>query len=409
MTGVELAIIGTLVILLLCSGLASGSETALFGASRSELGELRARNARLADIVERLRAHPRRLLIAVLVVNMVVNTLYFVGVSTLARGVDSATWSGLVGAAGVLGIVVVGEVLAKLLASARRALFLAVVAPGAALGLRVFGLIVALIDKGVLSPLTRLVVPGAASELRVTPGELVGVVDRAERAGDIHEGEEALLKSVVQLGDVKLRELMTPRTRLEVIDNSLHDAKTLIRDQIASSGRHRVLVGDGGIEGGRLAIHDARIADSVPVMLPVLPDVIPAARALDSLVNAPAVVCVDEHGGVTGLVDRGALIDWLLRAEDRGSQAAPRLVGVGEWLVPGSFRARDWAEAVGIDPTQLPAGPATVAGVLAAIVGRTPEAGESGEVAGMRFVAEEVEGQVVTVVRVILVAGGSEA
>ncbi|MBL4698692.1 MAG: DUF21 domain-containing protein [Phycisphaerales bacterium] len=78
-----------LAILLVCSALASASETALFGITHGQRAMLRRTNPKLSRIVESLLARPRELLTQVLLINMVVNVSYFIVTSILTINAES--------------------------------------------------------------------------------------------------------------------------------------------------------------------------------------------------------------------------------------------------------------------------------------------------------------------------------
>jgi len=409
MTPADLTLLGLIAGLLIASGIASGSETALFGVSRRELSAMRSTAPGIAAAVVRLRRRPRRLLIAILVANMLINTLYFVAISALSRGAASPATAAGIGVAGVLAVVTFGEVLAKLLATARRRAFLALVARPMDIAIRALGWPLGVLDVWVLSPLSRLVVPSAARSAGVTARELLSILDRAGRDGHIDESERALLRSVIGLGEARVREMMTPMNAVRVVDLSDEYAHERALEAVRETGRCRVLVSTGG-EGGELSLFDARSGAPVGpgVELPVVPEMICVSRALDQIRSAPAVLCADEHGRVTGMIDRDALVGWLTQlGEEVDGLASARLVGLGEWEVSGTSSARAWADAMGVDPAALPEGRATLSGVISAVLGRTPRAGDTVEAGGLRLRVRRAAGRSATLVRVSMADGGA--
>lgn len=408
MTPADLTLLGVIAGLLVASGIASGSETALFGVSRRELSAMRSTMPGVASAVVRLRRRPRRLLIAILVANMLINTLYFVAISSLSRDAASPAIGAAIGVGGVLAIVTFGEVLAKLLATARRTLFLTLVARPTDLAVRALGWPLGLLDVWVLSPLSRLVVPSGERSAGVTARELLSILDRAGRDGHIDESERALLRSVIGLGEVRLREMMTPMNAVRVVDLSDDDAHEQAIEAVRETGRCRILVSTGG-ERGRLSLFDARSGVEIGpgAELPVVPEMISVSRALEQIRSAPAILCADEHGRVTGMIDRDALVGWLTQlGEEVDGLASARLVGLGEWEVSGTSSARAWADAMGVDPSALPEGRATLSGVISALLGRTPSAGDTVEVGGLRLRVRRAAGRSATLVRVSVTEGG---
>ena len=90
-------------LLLLClSAFFSGSETAFFNLSRKQIEQLRHSRHHLSKLAADVALHPRRLLSALLLGNMIVNVLYFAASSILVlrfeqqAGVTTAALTGFV-------------------------------------------------------------------------------------------------------------------------------------------------------------------------------------------------------------------------------------------------------------------------------------------------------------------------
>src|SRR5690606_6166675 len=105
-----------LALLLVCSAVASASETALFGLSRARRAQLALERPRLGAIVDRLLRSPRRLLLQVLLLNMATNVAYFIVSSVLTLRAEGAGWRAGISVGSVLAIILFGEVFAKLFA-----------------------------------------------------------------------------------------------------------------------------------------------------------------------------------------------------------------------------------------------------------------------------------------------------
>src|SRR5690242_17955803 len=117
-------------VLIALSAFFSGSETALFGMSETERMNIRRSGSLPARAVETLLADRRSLLITILLGNMTVNTLFFVISSVLMMRSGSGVAGELIaGLVTLLTIVLFGEMLPKLIGSARRVTVAKLIAP----------------------------------------------------------------------------------------------------------------------------------------------------------------------------------------------------------------------------------------------------------------------------------------
>ena len=113
-----------LVLLLLCSGVVSGSETALFSLPRQVLHEYGQAPGRLKRRVHTLMHRPRQVLMTVLIANTAINVAIFTVSFFMLRHLSSSMTliAPLGGLLVPLAVIVVGEVLPKavVLANPRR-------------------------------------------------------------------------------------------------------------------------------------------------------------------------------------------------------------------------------------------------------------------------------------------------
>ncbi len=193
-------------VLLLCSAIASGSETALFRLSFRERAELKRSTPAVGAAVAVLLSDPRRLLLMILIINMVVNIAYFVVSSILTTRVEHPAVGAAVGAGSVLAIVLFGEILAKVLAGTGRHRFCMIFARPLATLLVLAGPVLTGIDRFVLSPLIRLVRPHAPHAATVGTDELRSLVESGRESGVLDESERLILAEVIELGELRVRE-----------------------------------------------------------------------------------------------------------------------------------------------------------------------------------------------------------
>jgi len=376
--------------LLSCAAFFSASEAALFGLTQGE-------RKSASRSVRELLGEPRVLLAVVLLANLVVNTLYFAFAGRLLP--EAHGWHEVaVGLAALVGLLLFGEILPKILAlRARRA-----VARLAAPPLRVLVLL--------LHPLTRpllfvleAVHRGVARWIRpeggITPDVLARVLERGAAEGALHEREADLLAGILELEDVRVREIMRPRVDTLFLDASGEDRERVTRAALgARLPWLPVIEGDpdhvvGRVELRELVRHPERAIRALARPVQFVPEVASALDLLRALraEGASEAVVVDEYGGTAGVVTAEDAFEHILgdlRVE--GEVETPALVplGDGRFRVPGSLPIREWNEAFGLDV--VPREFETVGGFVTALLGRIPRAGDQVHAGELELVVHEV-------------------
>jgi CBS domain containing-hemolysin-like protein len=409
----EIILVAVLPALLALSALASASETALFGVTPGEEARLRRTAPLAAGAVRRLRAKPRELLAQVLLLNMLANTAYFIVSSVLTVRAGSPGAKLAVSAGSVLAIVLFGEVFAKLFATAARVGFLRVAAP-LHLGLRgVLAPFLRGFDRFVIAPLSRLVVPVVSEPAPVSPEELAELIAIAANDGALRTTEQGLLRSIVDLGDMRVREIMRPRGDLVVAERDL--PRDALLDLCAATGVSRVPVCVGGLDGRVVGMLDTTrlMAGEAAARATGRVWYVPEMARLDMLLERfrdegiSAALCVDEHGGVAGMVTIADLVQELIDAGARedGQPAEPGVQRTGErtWIVPGRLAVREMADAFGVKDAVQRAGRATtIAGLTVSLLGRIPDQGDEAALGDIVLRVAEVHERTVLRVEVEL-------
>lgn len=353
MDSADTPLIIVLALLLVGSAFASASETALFGVTHGQRAALRLKNPTLGRMVDALLARPRELLMQVLLLNMVINVSYFIVTSVLTLRADTPLARVMVSVVSLTTIILMGEVFAKLFASSATLLFLRIAAPAHLLIRKPISKLLLVLDVWVVSPLARLVVPGdAGADSEVSAEQLGTLIHMSENDGVIDRGEQQMLTSIVEMGQLRVEQIMTPRVDIEWItpDIGLDE----LAEHCRASGRTRIIVCERDLDDGVLGLVDARRvfegASIREALQPVL--YVPEQSRLDALMEQlrnsgrRMGVCVNEHGGVTGVVTLAdivkELIEELESPEDGISEEIVDL-GDGRWMVPGRLGIRDWA------------------------------------------------------------------
>ncbi|MEM6780424.1 MAG: HlyC/CorC family transporter [Pseudomonadota bacterium] len=225
--------IGAIVVLLFLSGFFSGSETALTAASKGRLHSWEKEGNKNAALVNRIRETKDRMIGALLLGNNLVNIL----ASALATSVLIKLFgeAGVVYATLVMTMLVLifAEVLPKTFALHNADKMSVFIAPIINVVVLVFSPITEIVTKivrGVLKLLGADVsMVSAGSHVEV----LRGVIDMHEGADQEVHDQRAMLRSILDLAEVDVEEVMIHRQKVEMLDAS-KPVEELIDDALKS-------------------------------------------------------------------------------------------------------------------------------------------------------------------------------
>ena len=391
-----------LAFLLLCSGAVSASETALFGLSRQALYRFGRSPGRLRRRVSLLMQQPRRVLMTVLITNTAVNVAIFT-ISFLALRelhVDSAALSAVGGVMVLLAVIVFGEMLPKALAFGNTGRF----APPAASLIAVLQLVLGpvrwILGTFLVEPITRLVAPQSAAGNTITTDELRLLVERSAHEGVIDSTENEMLQAIVALGDVSVREVMTPRVDIRWIrvDSGHAGAQRMIRKWrcrlVPACGR------DLDDIRGILHTRDLYLQPEAKVWslvrpVPFVPEQINLMQLLRYFrtEGTQMVIVVDEYGGTAGLVTLEDVVEWVVgelpdTERPRPSVAMER-IDEDTYRLSGDLSVRLWADRFGAG--EIDRHIDTVAGLILAKLGRLPRPGDSVRIQNLTLTVETMQ------------------
>ncbi len=391
-----------LAILLLLSAAFSGAETAFFSLQRNELAKLEAEGGRAGGHVVKLLARPHDLLSALLIGNLLVNSAASVTATALilahvgARGVAVAV------PVITLGLLLFGEITPKMVAINRRlqisrlaqgpmGVWLAVMRP------------VLVVVGGLVKVLMRIIPWEPTGSKPLSAGELQTACELAVADGALSEIEGRSLVRLLELGELEVAHVMTPRTDVVALRRGMSLKQVLGTARRAGFNRYPVLDVAGERLEGLFHLKDllgGRPDPEHPVDGPLRPMLfVPESKDVAALLGemrsggTHLAAVVDEHGDFTGIVTMADCLHALLGpvADSSGLEQEVVAVGPGRWIIPGRIDTRDFAEACGIE---LPASRdyVTVAGFIMARLGRIPRPGDEVLGAGARFRVLEMSG-----------------
>ena len=201
--------------LLLGSGFFSGSETALFSLSRSQLLRV-GRRGKSGRMVTSLLAQPRKLLNTLLFGNMLINVCYMalsaIVILDFSDQTDASPLvSGLLGLFAVLLLILLGEVTPKTVAYSIAERWALTISLPVALISRMLSPVLWILDFLLVSPLTRILAPHRGSGGRINTTEFRAMLNLSARRGVISRKIGSLLHEIVGLADLRINDIMVPR------------------------------------------------------------------------------------------------------------------------------------------------------------------------------------------------------
>ncbi len=223
-----------LLVLLILSGVFSGSETALVDLSIGRVEGLVKESRRGARALHHLKRDPSRMLTTILIGNNVVNIAASVMATVLAT-----RWFGNAGpgvAVGVLTILILvfGEITPKSLATRYSERISLTIAPPMLAFMRLIYPLVWLFSKFTSWVHERT---GAKSDPTVTESELISMLGHGEREGTIEQGEREIIERVFEFHDLNVRDVMTPRSDVFSLEGSKTVAESLPLVAVGSYSR----------------------------------------------------------------------------------------------------------------------------------------------------------------------------
>jgi putative hemolysin len=404
------ALAASLAVLLLLSGLFSGSETALFSIPALRLREMAGSRKAGERAVARVMARPRRVLVTILIGNLLVNILASALASAaVLRATGGSGWAVVASTlAMTLLVLVAGEIAPKTVAYR----FSETIAAFVARPLILLGAVFTPI-RWPLVRLTDAVLGEERHDDRVPPEEIDAMVRLAHEHGEVEAHERDLIRGVFELGSSPVEDVMTPRT--EVLSFAADTPVAEVRDDARRSGFSKFPVSEGGPDEMKgfvtaldllLADDDARIGE---LARPVewVPEVKPAITLLEEFRDRGKRLSfvVDEHGHFSGIVTLTDLLEEISgEIIERGDlhKVLYRRVAKNRVVVPGRMEIRFFNEEFG---TALAAEESeTMAGLLLERTGRIPATGEELELEGMRVRVVKAEPQRIVTLEIELPA-----
>ncbi len=244
-----------------------------------------------------------------------------------------------------------------------------------------------------------------SAEGPIARSELRGLVDYLERRTGIEPGEREMVRSVFELGDTIVREVMVPRTDMVFIESDRTVEKAL--SLALRSGFSRIpVVGENEDDVVGIAYlkdivawsneHPGAEATEKVATVMRQASYVPDSKPIDELLRQMQsqrnhmVIVIDEYGGTAGLVTIEDILEEIVgEITDEYDTERPPV----EWLSADSARVTarlpvaELEELFGVQIEGVE-DVETVVGLLAHALGRVPIAGSTASISGLRLTAE---------------------
>jgi CBS domain containing-hemolysin-like protein len=347
-------------ILIFCSALFSGLETALFALKPHQLQRLQEHHRALDPFIRVFRDNPRRVLNLLLLGDALIKVpLVVLCLFLLWRNPFAARIPQLLAAVVIFAVVVlVCDLIPKLLALSAPYRLSTV----GALALQMSMPLLDRVGHGLEMFSTAIVDLVTPVHLRTRPkrsdAELETLVEMGEEEGALHEAEAEMIQEIIKLGDKTAKDCMTPRVDTFTLPDDLTNEEAIAR---LKQKRHRRVPVYVDTPDQVLGILDVKLflldpSDHYTERL-IAPSFVPETmRALDLLklflTHAQGLaIVVDEFGGTEGMITLSDIVEEIL------SDAVPRgdvdlyiePLENGKFLVNGNARLDDLSEHLGFE------------------------------------------------------------
>lgn len=414
MSFASLVMLAVLPILLVASAFFSGSETALFSLTRHQRARLTRSQTIPDQLLTTLLSETRSLLITLLLSNMTVNVLIFVISSVLLIQLGRSDQFGpiamtVLSLAPLLTVILCGEVLPKLVAARLPLTWAKVVSLPLYVCHRVLAPVRVTASWLVITPLARLIAPPRRPP-SLSPEELESLLALSQKHGVIDPHEERLLQQVLELSQLKVRDLMVPRVDVQAHD--LDDPPQALIDLVRQAKLRQIPVYRedldhvvGVVYSRQVMLRRPRTYEDVKRLVKQV-NFVPEQQRADQLLvelrktGTTFAMVVDEYGGTAGLITIEDVVEHMVGNIAGPFEAAsePRLQSLrpGLWRVGAEMPVHDWAEVFGHNPAVEGLGAlesvSTLGGLVMARLGRVPEVGESTTVGNVLIRVEAAKG-----------------
>jgi len=236
----------------------------------------------------------------------------------------------------------------------------------------------------------------------ISEDEIRSIIEYGEHAGAVGKEKRRMLHGVIDLSEIRVRDVMVPRTEVVGIEVNTSFAEVVQLTAQAHHSRFPVYAGDldsvvGIIHSKEILNYLDRPDEFSLSELARPPYFVPEAKPIEALMQAfrtkhlHLAVVVDEYGGVEGICTLEDIVEEIvgeIQDEYDEEEILVTKLGPGLYLVDGSVAIRYINRRYGLVLSEEHVN--TLAGFLLDKIGSIPEEGDLCEVEGARFTVREV-------------------
>ena len=236
----------------------------------------------------------------------------------------------------------------------------------------------------------------------ISEDEIRSIIEYGEHAGAVGKEKRRMLHGVIDLSEIRVRDVMVPRTEVVGIEVNSSFAEVVKLAAQAHHSRFPVYAKDldnvvGIIHSKEILSYLDRPDEFSLSELARPPYFVPEAKPIETLMQAfrtkhlHLAVVVDEYGGVEGICTLEDIVEEIvgeIQDEYDEEEILITKLGPGLYLVDGSTAIRYINRRYGLALSEEHVN--TLAGFLLDKIGSIPEEGDLCEVDGARFTVREV-------------------
>ena len=401
------------IILLICSGLASGSEVAFFSLTRADIDELESRQDAASQRVIELLSNPDRLLATILVANNMVN-ICLVIISTqivdklfVFAGVGDFIFKTVII---TFLLLLFGEIMPKVFSQGNPVKISRLFsAPLKFLRWVLYPLAFILIRTS--SRVSRLASKGAEISIE----ELADAVDLTDTGS---EEEQKMLSGIISFGQTEVVEIM--HSRVDITGIEYETTFNEVRKIIVETGYSRIPVYGDDLDDVRgvlyvkdLLPHITKGDDFEWQALLRKPYFVPEHMMIDDLLKKfqkkkiHIAIVVDEYGATQGLISLEDILEEVVgEITDESDDDEDRLyekIGENTYIFDAKIHIGEFIRAIGYDEdafTDVEGHAETLAGLMMELKRDLPRRGDELQSHGVKFFIATMDGRRVDKVKV---------
>ena len=408
-----------LVLLLCVSAFVSGSETAFFSLTSSQIREMKESRQQSSETIIHLLTHSDLLLATILICNNLVNiciTILSARLVDLMFVFQSATWTFIFKTVCVTFLLLLfGEILPKVLANSNPLRF----ARFAASPLSVLNTIIRPLSSILVRTGGSISNRFEAKRDNLSIDELSNAIDLAST--DQTQEERKMLSGIVNFVNTDVAEIMKPR--IDIVAVEISDSYSAVKEQIIKSGYSRIPVYEESADNIKGVLY---VKDLIPyihnddsfewVSLLRQPYYIPAHKKINDLLEefqstkVHLAIVVDEYGSTLGLVSLEDILEEIvgeISDEMDNVETFYTKLADGSYIFEGKTHIGDFERVMTLPEdtlSEVKGEAETLAGLMLEIKRELLKKGDSVTTHGLRLTVTAVDGRRVDKIKVEKVA-----